>query len=60
MGCGSSGVNESPAHVKRNEGHDVVVVDYDQHALDRLGEKFKGTKIKGVGFDRDTLDQSGH
>ncbi len=57
MGCGR--VGERVARLMSNEGHNVVVVDYDQHALDRLGEKFKGTKIKGVGFDRDTLIKAG-
>lgn len=57
MGCGR--VGERVARLMSNEGHDVVVVDYDQHALDRLGENFKGTKIKGVGFDRETLIKAG-
>ncbi len=57
MGCGR--VGERVARLLSNEGHEVVVVDYDQHALDRLEAKFKGTKIKGVGFDRETLIKAG-
>jgi len=57
MGCGR--VGERVARLMSNEGHEVVVVDYDQQALDRLGENFKGTKIKGVGFDRETLIKAG-
>jgi trk system potassium uptake protein TrkA len=57
MGCGR--VGERVAHLMTAEGHNVIVIDYDQHALDRLGENFRGTKIKGIGFDRDTLIKAG-
>jgi trk system potassium uptake protein TrkA len=57
MGCGR--VGERVARLLSSEGHDVVIVDYDQHALDRLGANFKGMKIKGVGFDRETLIKAG-
>jgi trk system potassium uptake protein TrkA len=37
----------------------VVVIDYDAAALARLGPDFKGSRIKGVGFDRDVLLRAG-
>jgi trk system potassium uptake protein len=57
MGCGR--VGEQVSLLMANEGHDVVVIDYDAEALARLGFNFKGQRIKGVGFDRDVLIQAG-
>ena len=57
MGCGRVGVRV--ARLMADEGHDVVVIDYDANALDRLGPDFKGRKIKGVGFDRNVLLEAG-
>jgi trk system potassium uptake protein len=57
MGCGR--VGEQVSLLMANEGHDVVVIDYDAEALARLGPNFKGQRIKGVGFDRDVLIQAG-
>jgi trk system potassium uptake protein len=57
MGCGR--VGEQVAQLMAEEGHDVVVIDYDASALARLGPNFKGRTIKGVGFDRDILLQAG-
>jgi trk system potassium uptake protein TrkA len=42
-----------------DEGHAVVVMDYDQHALARLTGRFKGERVVGIGFDRDTLIKAG-
>lgn len=40
-------------------GHSVSVIDQDSEAFRRLGDDFSGRKIKGVGFDRDVLVESG-
>jgi trk system potassium uptake protein TrkA len=57
MGCGR--VGEEVARVMAEDGHEIVVIDQDPLALDRLGSNFKGRKIKGVGFDRDVLIEAG-
>jgi trk system potassium uptake protein TrkA len=57
MGCGRVGVQLALLLVE--EGHQVVVIDYDANALTRLGPNFKGQKIVGVGFDKDILLKAG-
>ncbi len=57
MGCGR--VGEQLARLLVDEGHQVVVIDFDERALARLGPNFKGQKISGVGFDRDVLMEAG-
>jgi trk/ktr system potassium uptake protein len=57
MGCGRVGVRV--ARLMADEGHDVAVIDYDANALERLGPHFKGSKIRGVGFDRKVLLEAG-
>lgn len=57
MGCGR--VGSQVGQLLQGEGHQVTVIDPDPHNLDRLGANFKGTKIKGVGFDRDVLIRAG-
>ena len=57
MGCGR--VGEQAARLLADEGHEVVVIDYNADALARLGENFKGRKVKGIGFDRDVLIDAG-
>lgn len=57
MGCGR--VGEQLARLLDGEGHQVVVIDLNAQALNRLGPQFKGQKIVGVGFDRDVLVRAG-
>lgn len=57
MGCGR--VGEQVSLIMANEGHQVVVIDYDADALERLGPGFRGRKVKGVGFDKDVLIEAG-
>ena len=57
MGCGR--VGEQAARFLSEEGHNVTVIDQDSNALERLGGNFKGSKIKGVGFDRQVLVNAG-
>jgi trk system potassium uptake protein TrkA len=57
MGCGR--VGEQLSLLMAGEGHDVVIIDQDQDALNRLQPSFPGQKIKGVGFDRSVLVRAG-
>jgi trk system potassium uptake protein TrkA len=57
MGCGR--VGDQLSLLLSGEGHDVVVIDQDAAALDRLSPGFVGRKIHGVGFDRDVLHRAG-
>ena len=57
MGCGR--VGEQLTHLLLNEGHQVSVIDSDPHAIEALGQDFKGRKVVGVGFDRTILIQAG-
>jgi trk system potassium uptake protein TrkA len=57
MGCGR--VGSSLAHHLERLDHSVAVIDQDEIAFRRLGEDFAGSRIKGVGFDRDTLIAAG-
>jgi len=57
MGCGR--VGEQLARLMVADGHAVTVIDYDERALARLGDNFRGVKVKGVGFDRDILVAAG-
>ncbi|MGP9649022.1 potassium channel family protein [Glutamicibacter sp. AOP38-B1-38] len=53
MGCGRVGV--ALAHTLDEAGHSVAVIDQNPEAFRRLGQEFSGTKVVGLGFDRDTL-----
>jgi trk system potassium uptake protein TrkA len=57
MGCGR--VGSSLAHSLEDLGHTVAVIDRDKTAFRRLGPTFAGAQVAGVGFDRDTLIESG-
>jgi trk system potassium uptake protein len=57
IGCGR--VGEQLARLMSEEGHDVAVIDYSDHALARLGPDFKGRRVRGVGFDREVLLRAG-
>lgn len=57
MGCGR--VGEALSRLMSHEGHDVVVIDYDESALARLNSDFKGRTILGAGFDRKVLLSAG-
>src|SRR5512141_1626796 len=57
MGCGR--VGEQLARLLVSEEHEVVVIDPEPSALERLGPNFKGQRIAGVGFDRDILIKAG-
>ena len=57
MGCGRVGA--SLARALERSGHDVAVIDQDESSFRRLGTDFSGTRVTGVGFDRETLEAAG-
>ncbi|HKD87173.1 MAG TPA: TrkA family potassium uptake protein [Streptosporangiaceae bacterium] len=57
MGCGR--VGSSIAHSLEDSGHSVAVIDQDPEAFRKLRSGFKGTKVTGIGFDRDVLTEAG-
>ncbi|MDN5770100.1 MAG: TrkA family potassium uptake protein [Microlunatus sp.] len=57
MGCGRVGSTLARSLEKR--GHSVAVIDQNPDAFRRLGPDFEGQTIKGVGFDREVLSESG-
>jgi trk system potassium uptake protein len=57
MGCGRIGSQVS--ELMSDHGHDVTVIDHDSNAIGRLGPKFKGRVVQGLGFDRNVLIETG-
>ena len=57
MGCGR--VGSTIAHILEDLGHSVAVIDQDPDAFRKLRPGFKGSKITGIGFDRDVLIEAG-
>jgi trk system potassium uptake protein len=57
MGCGRTG--STLAQMVEARGHTVAVVDQNPDAFRRLGSGFEGRRVVGLGFDRDTLLESG-
>lgn len=57
IGCGRVGAGL--AQSLAGHGHTVAVIDKDPAAFARLGERFHGQTIAGMGFDRDVLLQAG-
>ncbi|MCX6082885.1 MAG: TrkA family potassium uptake protein [Chloroflexi bacterium] len=58
MGCGRVGSQVSILLTDR--GHDVTVIDHrDMDAATRLGPRFKGRIINGLGFDESVLISAG-
>lgn len=57
MGCGRIGSQVS-MNLDR-EGHNVTVIDHDANAEGRLAPNFRGRVIRGVGFDKNILIDSG-
>jgi trk system potassium uptake protein TrkA len=56
-GCGR--VGSLVARTLSSEGHDVVVVDRDPEAFERLGSAFNGLTVAGFEFDEEALRQAG-
>jgi trk system potassium uptake protein TrkA len=57
MGCGR--VGSTIAHILEDQGHSVAVIDRDAEAFRKLRSGFKGSRITGIGFDRDVLTEAG-
>jgi len=57
VGCGR--VGSTLARELTGQGHTVAIIDRKPEAFSRLGEAFTGTKIVGIGFDRDVLIEAG-
>jgi trk system potassium uptake protein TrkA len=57
MGCGR--VGSTLAHILEDRGNSVAVIDQDPEAFRKLRASFKGSRVTGVGFDRDVLVQAG-
>ena len=57
VGCGQVGSTVANELVER--GHDVVVIDRHREAFRRLGSRFTGATMTGVGFDREVLSRAG-
>lgn len=57
LGCGR--VGSGVARRLDARGHSVAVVDQKAAAFARLGERFGGRTVAGIGFDRDTLVAAG-
>ena len=57
MGCGR--VGSTLAHILEDRGHSVAIIDQSPEAFRRLRGGFRGRRITGIGFDRDTLVDAG-
>lgn len=57
LGCGRVGAKL--ASLMDSEGHKVSIVDKNREAFRRLDPGFKGTKVGGLGIDRDILKKAG-
>ncbi len=57
MGCGR--VGSRFAHILEDQDHSVAIIDQNPEAFRKLGSGFKGTKVTGIGFDRDVLTEAG-
>ncbi len=57
LGCGR--VGSLLADRLDEAGHSVAIVDQDPQSFRRLSGRFSGTTVKGIGFDRETLEKAG-
>jgi trk system potassium uptake protein TrkA len=57
MGCGRVGARL--ANLLAGEGHEVLVLDVDSRAFNRLGAAFPGQTMLGTGIDVDVLRKAG-
>lgn len=57
MGCGRVGA--ALASELDAAGYEVVVIDREPEAFDRLPDGFAGRTVSGVGFDRAVLEEAG-
>lgn len=57
VGCGRVGA--TLAELFDRDGHEVIVLDVETRAFDRLPSTFGGTAVRGDGTDEDTLRRAG-
>ena len=57
VGCGR--VGSTLAKLLDADNHEIIVVDEDPNAFNRLGPKFKGHVVVGTGIDYDVLKRAG-
>jgi trk system potassium uptake protein TrkA len=57
MGCGRVGARL--ANLLSNDGHEVLVLDTDTRAFNRLGSAYSGQRMLGTGIDIDVLRKAG-
>ncbi len=57
VGCGRVGAEL--ARLLSLEGHDVVILDKNDSAFERLGDTFNGLTVKGSGVSTRTLQEAG-
>ena len=57
LGCGR--VGSTLATQTSEAGHDVTIVDVERRAFRRLGPKFSGNRVVGLGIDEDVLIEAG-
>ncbi|MGA0067568.1 MAG: NAD-binding protein, partial [Candidatus Nanopelagicales bacterium] len=57
LGCGR--VGSLLADRLDEAGHAVAIVDQDPQSFRRLSTRFGGNTVKGIGFDRETLEKAG-
>jgi trk system potassium uptake protein TrkA len=58
MGCGR--VGSTLAHILEDRGNSVAVIDQNPEAFRKLRSSFKGSRVTGMGFDRDVHIQAGN
>ena len=56
-GCGIVGALLASRFQAR--GHEIVVIDKDPAAFERLSRRFRGTTLRGISFDKEVLDAAG-
>ncbi len=57
IGCGRVGAELAKGFAKAN--HEVVVIDLNPDAFDRLGNNFTGKTLLGSGSDLEVLEEAG-
>lgn len=57
MGCGRAGA--TLAQTLDSHGHSVAIIDQNADSFRQLDAGFDGSKVTGLGFDRDVLRQAG-
>lgn len=57
LGCGR--VGSLLADQLDRQGHSVAVIDQEAQAFRKLSPDFGGVTVKGIGFDRQTLENAG-